>query len=89
MSVTAFLSMWLSNTATAAMMFPIAQAVLHELKVGTENVEKNGVVNNATDFEMDKAGSQDNENNSTVTHEVDSVEISENDRSDVEIVRYK
>ena len=32
MSVTAFLSMWISNTATAAMMLPIAQAVLQEMR---------------------------------------------------------
>jgi solute carrier family 13 (sodium-dependent dicarboxylate transporter), member 2/3/5 len=31
MSVTGFLSMWLSNTACAAMMIPIACAVLKEL----------------------------------------------------------
>jgi sodium-dependent dicarboxylate transporter 2/3/5 len=31
MSVTAFLSMWLSNTATTAMMMPIAQAVINEI----------------------------------------------------------
>ena len=32
MVTTAFLSMWISNTATAAMMLPIAQAVLQEIK---------------------------------------------------------
>uniref|UniRef100_A0AAX7T6V7 Solute carrier family 13 member 2 n=1 Tax=Astatotilapia calliptera TaxID=8154 RepID=A0AAX7T6V7_ASTCA len=32
MSVSAFLSMWISNTATTAMMLPIAHAVLQQLK---------------------------------------------------------
>lgn len=36
MSVTAFLSMWISNTATAAMMLPIAHAVLEEIKEETQ-----------------------------------------------------
>ena len=33
MVTTAFLSMWISNTATTAMMIPIVQAVLSELDI--------------------------------------------------------
>ena len=32
MLTTAFLSMWISNTATTAMMVPIVEAVLGEIK---------------------------------------------------------
>lgn len=44
MSTTAFLSMWISNTATAAMMLPIAQAVLLEIKEETELVPDSSVL---------------------------------------------
>ncbi|CAB3999628.1 solute carrier family 13 member 5-like [Paramuricea clavata] len=84
MSVTAFLSMWLSNTATTAMMFPIAQAVLQELREGTKNVDKNGVVNNGTAFEMDKEANHTKEEASS-TEKMDSVDSIE--KSDVGIVR--
>ncbi|KAM4843883.1 solute carrier family 13 member 2 isoform 2-T2 [Thomomys bottae] len=40
MSVTAFLSMWISNTATTAMMVPIAHAVLEQLHSTKKDVEE-------------------------------------------------
>ncbi|XP_041350287.1 solute carrier family 13 member 5-like [Gigantopelta aegis] len=36
MLVTWFLSMWISNTATTAMMIPIAQAILQQMKEGVD-----------------------------------------------------
>lgn len=41
MITTAFLSMWISNTATTAMMIPIAQAVLLQLVGDNKKVKWN------------------------------------------------
>uniref|UniRef100_A0A7M4ENL5 Solute carrier family 13 member 5 n=1 Tax=Crocodylus porosus TaxID=8502 RepID=A0A7M4ENL5_CROPO len=42
MGVTAFLSMWISNTATTAMMVPIVQAILEQMYSTEEDLADNG-----------------------------------------------
>lgn len=57
MLVTAFLSMWISNTATTAMMVPIAHAVLEQLykTPASKNVEEGS--DNPT-FELQESSPQ-------------------------------
>ena len=53
MLTTSFLSMWISNTATTAMMVPIVEAVLGEIK--NENIKirpENNSIDNAQENDV-------------------------------------
>ncbi|XP_041053609.1 solute carrier family 13 member 2-like isoform X2 [Carcharodon carcharias] len=52
MAVTAFLSMWISNTATTAMMVPIAQAVLDQLNKAEGNCGEQDHVSRDEELEL-------------------------------------
>ena len=56
MLTTAFLSMWISNTATTAMMVPIVEAVLGEIK--NESLKNQLKQNNQDNSQIDEVKTQ-------------------------------
>lgn len=40
MGATAFLSMWINNTASTSIMLPVTLAILHELQASGRNIER-------------------------------------------------
>lgn len=73
MTVTMFLSMWISNTATTAMMMPIVEAVLDELYRSTTDEESQEVQD--TDHHVEIIENTDVKSNSNNTNFLDIIII--------------
>ncbi|XP_061775175.1 solute carrier family 13 member 2-like [Nerophis ophidion] len=88
MGTTAFLSMWISNTASTAMMLPIANAVLQQLNDSEANAEKRAYAQSTKDglenqsFEMSESNER-KPNGSTVNMDAVVKDETDNDISKV------
>ncbi|KAK7087215.1 hypothetical protein V1264_021291 [Littorina saxatilis] len=65
MAPTWFLSMWISNTATASMMIPIVEAVLVQLKLATKSAGDSVLSNDGTNMSMPSSPSDEELNDVT------------------------
>ncbi|XP_061638609.1 solute carrier family 13 member 2-like [Phyllopteryx taeniolatus] len=90
MGTTAFLSMWISNTASTAMMLPIANAVLQQLSDSEANAEERAQDLQAARHGMENQGFEMNDTNeckevkqkgSSINMDRDNVDVTDNDVS--------
>ncbi|NXT76610.1 S13A5 protein, partial [Zapornia atra] len=82
MIVTAFLSMWISNTATTAMMVPIVQAVLEQM----DNAEHDATMMEQASGQTDSAIEMEEKNASdpTAVHVISNGQVPDDPRSSEE-----